>query len=290
MRISRIQNQIINSNLVRKAKKIIKPAAVAATLTLGGLAAGGCSSNNKGPEAFYCKGCDYVVYAGTDLNVAHETLYKQFDLAKYENHKEDIMESAALLEMADENCDEIISSQELRNLDGWDLWPVLAKEYVVHNKRGKDPAMFLNYHEPGDYSRYSAGPRIFISPNDLEKCKIDRDNFMFGNMFRMTKHGNADITIKGSKSDYEVEISELDRVRPSENNHIIINGDDIKYMKISDSKITSISISNRTKDLNIDLIDVKGGMFSPVSIHKNNTKSNIIINAVDSKYEFSSID
>ena len=290
MKVGRIPSQIINSNLVRNVKKVIRPAAVAATLTLGGLAAGGCSSNNKGPEAFYCRGCDYVVYPGTDLNVAHETLYKQFDLAKYESDKEDIMESAALLEMADENCDEIISSQELRNLDGWEL--MYADDYGAHGKRYNEPAMFLSYynlHEKGKVSNNS-GLRIFLPPNELEKCKIDRNNFIFGNTFEMTKNGDADISIKGSKSNYEFEISGLEHMPLGEENHIVINGDDIKYMKISNSKISSISISNRTEDLNIDLIDVKGRMFSPVSVFKDNTKSHININAVDSKYEFSSID
>lgn len=290
MKIGRIQNQITNSNLVRNVKKVVKPAVLTAAVALGGLAAGGCTSNKEYREPrFYCKGCDYVVYPGTDLNVAHETLYKQFDLAKHEIEKDNIMESAALLEMADENCDEIISSQELRNLEGWDL--NYTKEYVVHDKWCSNPAMFLDYYTLEEKKAEECpGLRIFMSPNDLEKCKIDRNNFTFNNMFKMTKHGGADITIKGSDSKYEFEISGLVHVPKDEENHIVINGNGVNYLKISNSKITSITIANRTKDLNIDLIDVKGGKFSPVSVYKDNTKSHININAVNSKYEFSSID
>ena len=65
---------------------------------------------------------------------------------------------------------------------------------------------------------------------------------------------------------------------------------DIKYLKISNTRISEISIVDRTKDLNIDLVNVKGEKRSPVSVFKDNTKSHININAVDSKYEFSSID
>ena len=286
MKIGRIQNQIINSNLVRNVKKVVKPAVLTAAVALGGLAAGGCETKNEEPR-FYCQGCDYIVYPGTDLNVAHETLYKQFDFAENKNQEEDIMESAALLEIGDSDSNELISGREIRNLEGWSLG--YSENYVVHGKHCNEPAMHLHYKTPEDYSRYMSGSRIFISPKDLPKCKIDENTFMFGNIFSISKRGNADITIKGSNSNYEVEISGLDRVRPSENNHITINGDGIKYLKISDSKISSIAVVNRSKDINIDLVNVSGKRFSPISIYKKDTKSHININAIDSKYEFESI-
>ena len=282
MKIGRIQNQITNSNLVRNVKKVVKPAVLTAAVALGGLAAGGCTSNKEYREPrFHCEGCDYVVYPGTDLNVAHETLYKQFDLAKNKYDREYIMESAALLEIADENCDEIISAQELRNLRTWDLF---------HFE--KDNTMSLDYMNFEKDYPHSLGIDVRMSPEDLPKCKIDNKYFIFDNKLKISKQGEIRVDIKKSGSGYEVEISHrnYESHKSPEPSYITIYGNDIKYLKISNTRISEISIVDRTKDLNIDLVNVKGEKRSPVSVFKDNTKSHININAVDSKYEFSSID
>lgn len=280
MKIGRIQNQIINNNLVRNVKKVVKPAVLATTLTLGGLAAGGCGTKYEKEPHFNCGGCDYVVYPGTDLNVANETLYKLFESEESGYKKDMIMESAALLEIADKNGDEIISREEILNSKGWFF------DYY------RDNTMSLYYMDYEINNPHTPGIRVNMSQDDFKKCKIDNNEFIFDDILRISKQGEILVDIKKSGSGYEVEIShDSDNVIRPEPSYIRILGNDVKYLKISNTRITSIGIDDRTKDLNIDLIDVKGEkLFSPIKIYKNNTKSHININTIDSKYKFMAID